>query len=53
MNVVWIVAGLCAAAAVVGFIGWAHGRGDDADVGVVSHQWLAEHRHSEVQDSHR
>jgi hypothetical protein len=52
MTVVWIVAGLAlaAAASVLTF----RARADrSADMGAVSHQWIAEHRLGTSQDTRR
>ena len=53
MNSIWIVAGL-GLAIVVSTLVTLWRRADQVDeMGVVSHQWLAEHRHATIQDSHR
>jgi len=53
MNTVWVVVGLCVAGAVLAIVtSWR--RGDRlADLGSVSHQWIAEHRLGSGQDSRR
>ncbi len=53
MNAVWVVIGLAVAGAVLALVSsWR--RGDrPADLGAVSHQWIAEHRLGSGQDSRR
>jgi hypothetical protein len=51
MTIVWIVIGVAGAIAAV--IARSHHRARTTDLGVVSHQWLAEHRLSQTPDSHR
>jgi hypothetical protein len=53
MNGVWILMGLGVLAVVAAVFGWLQGRAQPADLGVVSHQWIAEHRLSQTQDSQR
>jgi hypothetical protein len=53
MNVVWIVVGAAAVGVVVRLVAWSHGRARQADLGSVSHSWIAEHRLSQTQDSNR
>jgi hypothetical protein len=53
MNGVWILMGLGVLAVVAVAFGWLQGRTQQADLGAVSHQWIAEHRLSQTQDSQR
>jgi sugar phosphate permease len=53
MNTAEIVLGLGAVAVIAAIISWAHGRSRPADLGSVSHQWIAEQRLSQTQDSQR
>jgi len=46
MNAIAILVGLGLAAAIVAFLGSTHHDGVK-DLGTVSGQWLAEHRHSQ------
>ena len=46
MNAIAILVGLGLAAAIVAFLGSTHHDGAK-DLGTVSGQWLAEHRHSQ------
>ena len=53
MNPVWIVVGLGLAIVVIARVtSWRRG-GQPADLGSVSHQWIAEHRLGSGQDSRR
>jgi len=53
VNTLWVVVALGIAAAVVALV-TALRRGDHlADLGAVSHQWIAEHRIGSGQDSRR
>ena len=52
MNVWWIVVGLTILGALAARMSWPRNR-RDSDLGFVSHQWLAEHRLSQISDSHR
>jgi len=53
MNLVWVVVALAVLAGIVTVVGWSQRSRQESDLGIVSHQWLAEHRHSQTQDSHR
>jgi hypothetical protein len=53
LNPVWIVFGIAVLASGVVTGLWFRGRGDEPDLGFVSHQWLTEHRLSQPQDSDR
>jgi hypothetical protein len=53
MNAEWIVVGLAIMGVLASIVGWAQTRGRPADLGAVSHNWLAEHRLSQTQDSQR
>ena len=48
-----LILGFGLLAGVIAMIGWSSGRGTDADMGSVSHQWVSEHRLSQTQDSRR
>jgi hypothetical protein len=53
MNGAWLVAGLGIVVALVAFVSSLR-RGDrTADLGAVSHRWIAEHRFGSGQDSRR
>ena len=52
MNVWWIVVGLTILGALATRMVWPRKR-RESDLGFVSHQWLAEHRLSQISDSHR
>lgn len=47
MESVWTLAGFAALAAITVRFWWSFGRGRHDDLGVVSQQWLAEHRQSQ------
>lgn len=50
----WIVVGLGIAGAVAALVtSWQRGRDQHADLGTVSHQWIAEHRLGQGTDSRR
>jgi hypothetical protein len=52
MSAVWVVVGLGVAGAIVALVAWR--RSDHAaDLGAVSHQWIAEHRMGTGEDSRR
>jgi hypothetical protein len=51
MNGTWVLLGLGVLGVVAATIGWLQGRSQQADMGSVSHQWIAEHRLSQTQDS--
>jgi hypothetical protein len=53
VNVQWIVVGLAIVGAIVGLITARRRRGENADLGAVSHQWIAEHRMGSRMDSRR
>jgi len=53
VNAMWMfVLGFVVLAAILMIVRW-HGHGRQADLGSVSEQWVAEHRLSQAQDSHR
>ena len=52
MTVVWIVVGVAAIAALANRIVWPYKR-REPDLGFVSHQWLVEHRSSDLSDRQR
>jgi hypothetical protein len=52
MNVWWIVVGLTILGALATRMAWPRKR-PESDLGFVSHQWLAEHRLSQISDSQR
>jgi hypothetical protein len=47
MNALWALAGVAMLGTITATIRWSLGRSKYADLGFVSQQWLAEHRHSE------
>jgi hypothetical protein len=49
----WIVVGLAAVAAVVAGVSSWQKRDQRSELGVVSHQWIAEHRFGQGNDSRR
>ena len=53
MNIVWIVVGLGIAGAIIAFITSWHRRDRQADLGAVSHQWVAEQRLGQPHDPQR
>jgi hypothetical protein len=53
MILLWLLAGLAVFGAAAVFLAWSQGRDEQSELGVVSHQWLTEHRHSQSQDSQR
>jgi len=53
VNTVWMVVGLGLVAAVVAFVSSWHRRDQHSDLGAVSHQWIAEHRFGQGNDSRR
>jgi hypothetical protein len=52
MSVWWIVVGLTILGALATRMAWPRKR-PESDLGFVSHQWLAEHRLSQISDSQR
>jgi len=48
MTVLWILVGIGIFGVLVKAIAWCHQRGGRSDLGFVSHQWLAEHRFSQM-----
>jgi hypothetical protein len=53
VNAVWVVIGLSVAGALVAaFTSWRRGVAD-VDLGMVSHQWISEHRLGQGEDSSR
>ena len=53
MNVVWIVLGLAVAGALVAIAATRRRTRGTADLGAVSHQWIAEHRMNSAEESRR
>jgi hypothetical protein len=53
MNAVFIILGLALVGIVARLIGWSRVRSRPAELGFVSHQWVAEHRLSQGQDRQR
>ena len=53
MITLWVVVGLGVAGGILALIASWRGGDHTADLGVVSHQWLAEHRLGSGQDSRR
>jgi hypothetical protein len=53
MNFGWLVAGIGIVAALTKWAAWLGRRGTRPDLGFVSHQWLAEHRVSQISDPQR
>jgi len=53
MNFGWLVAGIGIVAALTKWAAWLSRRGTQPDLGFVSHQWLAEHRVSQISDPQR
>ena len=49
MNALWTLAGVVVLGTITATLRWSFGRAGDADLGFVSQQWLAEHRHSQSQ----
>ena len=53
MNTVWIVTATVIVAALVKWLTGSSGRGGRIDPGFVSHQWVREHRQSQMAASRR
>jgi hypothetical protein len=53
MQSVWMLAGLGMLAAITVRFWWSIGRVRHDDLGFVSQQWLAEHRHSQSHTERR
>jgi hypothetical protein len=53
MNAIWIVVGLGLAIVVSALIALWRWTDQLEEMGAVSHQWLAEHRHGTIRDSPR
>jgi hypothetical protein len=53
MNSLWTFVGVVTLGTIAATLRWALGRTRYADLGFVSQQWLAEHRHSESHDERR
>ena len=51
MTMVWIVLGIGLLVALARTIVWRRERGWEADLGFVTHQWVAEHRLAQTQDA--
>ena len=47
MNALWTLVGVVMLGTITATLRWSLGRTGYADLGFVSQQWLAEHRHSE------
>ena len=47
MNALWTLAGVVMLGTITATLRWSMARTRYADLGFVSQQWLAEHRHSE------
>ena len=47
MNGLWTLAGVVMLGTITATLRWSLARTQYADLGFVSQQWLAEHRHSE------
>jgi hypothetical protein len=53
MNALWIVVGIGIFGVLAKRVAWAYERGRQSALGFVSHQWLAEHRLSQLSDPQR
>jgi hypothetical protein len=53
MNLGWLAAGIGVVAVVTKWAAWLDRRGRAPALGFVSHQWLAEHRLSQISDPQR
>jgi hypothetical protein len=53
MDALWTFVGLGILGAIAATVRWSQGRIRYPDLGFVSQQWLAEHRHSQAQELHR
>ena len=53
MNALWIVVGIGIVGGLAKRIAWHHERRSPSELGFVSHQWLAEHRLSQISDPQR
>jgi hypothetical protein len=53
MNALWIVVCVGIFGVLAKRAAWADERGRQSDLGFVSHQWLAEHRLSQLSDPQR
>jgi hypothetical protein len=53
MNALWIVVAIGIFAALAKWIAWAYERSGPSGLGFVSHQWLEEHRLSQISDPQR
>jgi hypothetical protein len=53
MNLGWLAAGIGIVAVLAKWAAWFDRRGTAPALGFVSHQWLAEHRLSQISDPHR
>jgi hypothetical protein len=53
MNIAWIVRGVGLVGILAKLIAWVDGRDAQPHLGFVSHQWLVDHRLSEVSDPQR
>lgn len=50
MNIVWIVLGVGIVGVLAKRVAWPDRRDAEANLGFVSHQWLADHRLSQLSD---
>lgn len=53
MQAVWTLAGLGVLGAIITAFWWSTARTRLDDLGLVSQQWLSEHRHSQSHDERR
>lgn len=53
MKTLWVVVAIGITAALGKWMTWAHGRAGPSRLGFVSHQWLEEHRLSQISDPQR
>jgi hypothetical protein len=53
MNILWIVVIIAIFGGLAKQVVWAYERRRQAALGLVSHQWLTEHRLSQLSDSQR
>jgi hypothetical protein len=53
MNILWIVVSIAIFGGLAKQVVWAYEHRRQAELGFVSHQWLTEHRLSQLADSQR